>query len=148
MGSLLLFLLLLIYFPAWAHRVEEGEREIACRIQMAGIRGLLQLMGGRHYMKTNTLPSSQLRWQEQQEPDAKEPGTGLFLLFCQAGCQGRGFERGVNGAWPAPEQAGRYLVSGVHIITTSSHSRTRPHKLMDKCTHFTRMMPSGLPSSP
>lgn len=61
---------------------------------MAGIHGLLQLMGGRHYLKINKLSSSQLRGQEQQEPDAKEQGTGLILLFCPAGCQGRVFGRG------------------------------------------------------
>lgn len=61
---------------------------------MAGIHGLLQLMGGRHHVKINMRSSSQLHWQEQQEPDAKEQGAGLILLFCPAGCQGRVFEKG------------------------------------------------------
>lgn len=111
---------------------------------MVWIHGLLQLMGGRHYMTISTQSSSQLRWQEQQEPDAKEQGAGSILLFCPAGCQGRVFGGGggvVCGKrrLVCTRTGRKILMSGVHVIATSSHSRTTPHRLVDKCTHFTKV---------
>lgn len=50
---------------------------------MAGIHALLQLMGGRQYMKINAWSFSGYCWQKQKELDAKEQGAGLILLFFQ-----------------------------------------------------------------
>lgn len=44
-------------------------------------------------MKINTWSFSGCCWQEQQEPDAKEPGVDLILLFFQLDA------RGESSAW-------------------------------------------------
>lgn len=87
---------------------------------MVGIHRLLQLMGGRHYMKINTRSSSQLCWQEQQEPDAKRTGRWFDPSVLPSWMPGEDLREGGKCMWPAPEQRGWQVVSGAHAIITSS----------------------------